>query len=195
MLILTKAVLVMMISLILSTLTGLILIPILKKLKAGQRLSEYLEEEHKSKQGTPTMGGIIFIVPTILVLVLMYIFKKISFNSTILIVVLTFLLYSLIGFIDDYLIIKRHNNKGLSESLKFILQVIVAIIFFYIFMVSGNEPLLWIHTLGIKMDIGFLYGVFILLVLVASSNAVNLTDGLDGLAGSLSFIVFVTLGI
>ncbi len=195
MLILTKAVLVMMISLILSTLTGLILIPILKKLKAGQRLSEYLEEEHKSKQGTPTMGGIIFIVPTILVLVLMYIFKKISFNSTILIVVLTFLLYSLIGFIDDYLIIKRHNNKGLSESLKFILQVIVAIIFFYIFMVSGNEPLLWIHTLGIKMDIGFLYGIFILLVLVASSNAVNLTDGLDGLAGSLSFIVFVTLGI
>ena len=62
-------------------------------------------------------------------------------------------------------------------------------------MISGNEPLLWIHTLGIKLDIGFLYGIIILLVLVSSSNAVNITDGLDGLAGSLSFISFITLGI
>ena len=63
MIILTKVVLVMMISLILSIVTGIILIPMLKKLKAGQRLSEYLEERHKSKQGTPTMGGLIFIIP------------------------------------------------------------------------------------------------------------------------------------
>ena len=75
------------------------------------------------------------------------------------------------------------------------MQIIVALIFFYLFMISGNEPLLWIHTLGIKLDIGFLYGIVILLVLVSSSNAVNITDGLDGLAGSLSFISFITLGI
>ena len=75
------------------------------------------------------------------------------------------------------------------------MQVMVAIIFFYLFMISGNEPLLWIHTLGIKLDIGFLYGIIILLVLVSSSNAVNITDGLDGLAGTLSFIAFITLGI
>ena len=62
-------------------------------------------------------------------------------------------------------------------------------------MKSGNEPLLWIHTLGIKLDIGFLYGLIILLVLVSSSNAVNITDGLDGLAGSLSLIAFLTFGI
>ena len=62
-------------------------------------------------------------------------------------------------------------------------------------MKSGNEPLLWIHTIGLKLDIGFLYGIIILLVLVATSNAVNLTDGLDGLAGSLSLIAFLTLGI
>lgn len=195
MIILTKAVLVMMISLILSIITGLILIPFLKKLKANQRLSIYLEEKHKKKQGTPTMGGLIFILPTILVMLIMYLFGKIKFNTSILILMLTFIFYSLIGFIDDYLIIKRNNNKGLSESAKFILQVIVAIIFFYLFMVSGNEPLLWIHTLGIKLNIGFFYGLLILLVLVSSSNAVNITDGLDGLAGSLSLIVFLTLGI
>lgn len=195
MIILTKAVLVMMISLILSIMLGIVLIPVLKKLKAGQRLSEYLEERHKSKVGTPTMGGLIFIIPTVVVMIVMIIFNKIKITTSLLIVLITFLFYALIGFIDDFLIIKRNNNAGLSESLKFILQVIVAIIFFYLFMVSGNEPLLWIHTLGIKLDIGFLYGIVILLVLVSSSNAVNLTDGLDGLAGSLSLIVFITFGI
>ena len=195
MIILTKVVLVMMISLILSIITGIALIPLLKRLKAGQSLSEYLEERHKSKQGTPTMGGLIFILPVIVVMFFMYLFGKIKFNATIFIVVFTFLAYSIIGFVDDFLIIKRKNNNGLSESCKFILQIIVAIVFFYLFMVSGNEPLLWIHILGIKLDIGFLYGIVILLVLVSSSNAVNITDGLDGLAGSLSLIAFLTLGI
>ncbi len=195
MVILTKAVLVMMISLILSIAIGIFLVPLLKRLKVGQRLSKYLEEKHKEKQGTPTMGGLIFIIPTIIVMIIMYLFDKVEYSTTILIVILTFIFYSLIGFIDDYLIIKRNNNKGLSEAAKFIMQVIVAIIFFYLFMKSGNEPLLWIHTLGIKLDIGFLYGIVILAVLVSSSNAVNITDGLDGLAGSLSLIAFLTLGI
>ena len=195
MIILTKIVLVMLSSLILSIITGIFLIPILKKLKVGQRLSEYLEERHKSKQGTPTMGGLIFIIPVLVVMLFMFLLGKIKFNTTFLIVIFTFLFYSIIGFIDDFLIIKRKNNNGLSESSKFILQVLIAIIFFYLFMKSGNEPLLWIHTLGIKLDIGFLYGLIILLVLVSSSNAVNITDGLDGLAASLSLIVFLTLGI
>ena len=195
MIILTKVVIVMMVSLILSIITGIILIPILKKLKAGQRLSQYLEERHKEKSGTPTMGGLIFILPVILVMLSMYLFNKINLNSTIIIVVFTFLAYSFIGFIDDFLIIKRKNNNGLSECSKFILQIVIAIMFFYLFMKSGNEPLLWIHTLGIKLNIGFLYGIIILLVLVSSSNAVNITDGLDGLAGSLSLISFFTLGI
>ena len=190
----TKAVLVMMISLIFSILLGIVLIPFLKRLKFGQRLSEYLEGAHKDKQGTPTMGGLIFIIPVIIVMVLMCIYNE-KISSSLIIVLITFLSYFIIGFIDDYLIIKRNNNKGLSESSKFIMQVVVAIIFFYLFMISGNEPLLWIHTLGIKLDIGFLYGIIILLVLVSSSNAVNITDGLDGLAGSLSFIAFITLGI
>ena len=195
MIILTKVVIVMLTSLILSIIIGISLIPILKKLKAGQRLSEYLEEKHKSKQGTPTMGGLIFIIPVIVVMLFMILFGKINFNATLIIVLFTFLSYALIGFMDDYLIIKRKNNNGLSESSKFILQVIIAIIFFYLFMKSKNEPLLWIHTLGIKLDIGFLYGIVILLVLVSSSNAVNITDGLDGLAGSLSLIAFLTFGI
>ena len=104
-------------------------------------------------------------------------------------------MYGLIGFIDDFLIIKYHNNAGLSEISKFFLQVISAIIFFYLFLKSGNESLLWIHFLNLKLDIGFLYGFFILIVLVSSSNAVNLTDGLDGLAGGLSLIALITFNI
>jgi len=81
------------------------------------------------------------------------------------------------------------------ENQKMIMQIVIAIVFFYLFMISGNEPLLWVHTINFKWDIGWFYGLFILFVLVASSNAVNLTDGLDGLAGGLSVIAFLAFGI
>lgn len=195
MLILTKSVLSMMIAFLSSILLSLILIPYLRRLKAGQRLSVYLEDTHKKKQGTPTMGGIIFILPTILIYFIFVIFGKVDLNYNVIIVLFTFLSYGMIGFIDDYLIIKRNNNKGLTERQKMTLQIIVALLFFYLFMKAGNEPLLWIHSLKIKLNIGWLYGLFILFVLIASSNAVNLTDGLDGLAGGLSVISFLTFGI
>lgn len=195
MLVLTKSVMAMMISFIFAVITGLIIIPILKKLHASQSLSIYLQRAHKAKEGTPTMGGLIFIIPTILITLTFLILKKIKISYTLIIIIFTFISYALIGFIDDYLIIKKHNNKGLTKTQKFSLQIIVAIVFFYLFMKSGSEPLLWIHSLNIKQNIGWLYGIVILFMLVASSNAVNLTDGLDGLAGGLSVISFLTFGI
>ncbi len=195
MLILTKSVLALMISFLISVLFAVIVIPLFRKLHAGQRLSIYLEEAHKKKQGTPTMGGIIFIIPTLFAYLLLFLMGKVTINISILIVLITFIGYAFIGFLDDYLIIKRHNNKGLSESQKLLGQLMIAVLFFYLFSIGGNEPLLWIHTFGIKINIGWWYGLFILFVLVASSNAVNLTDGLDGLAGGLSVIAFLTFGI
>lgn len=195
MLLLTKSVLAIMIGFLFSIVFGYFVIPLLKKLKASQSLSIYLLERHQSKVGTPTMGGLIFIIPTLLTILILYLMKKIDISYNMLIVIFTFIGYALIGFIDDFLIIVKHNNKGLTENQKLIMQVIIAITFFYLFMLAGNEPLLWIQALHIKMDIGWLYGLFILLVLIASSNAVNITDGLDGLAGGLSFIAFLTFGI
>ena len=195
MLILTKSIMAMMISFIFAVITGLIIIPLLKKIHASQSLSIYLQRTHKSKEGTPTMGGLIFILPTIIITLIFIYLKKIEVTYTLIIIIFTFISYAIIGFIDDYLIIKKHNNKGLTKSQKFTLQVLVAIIFFYLFMKSGSEPLLWIHSLNIKQNIGWLYGILILFILVASSNAVNLTDGLDGLAGGLSVISFLTFGI
>ena len=195
MLILTKSVLVIMIGFIFSVCFACIVIPLLRRFKASQSLSIYLDERHKEKKGTPTMGGLIFILPTLLIIILLFLTGKITFTYNLGIVLFTFFGYGCIGFLDDFLIILRHNNKGLSENAKLILQIIIAIVFFYLFMLANNEPLLWIHSLGIKWDIGWFYGLFILFVLVASSNAVNLTDGLDGLAGGLSLIAFGTFGI
>ena len=195
MLILTKSVLALMISFLISVLFGVIVIPFLKRIHASQRLSVYLEETHKKKQGTPTMGGVIFILFFLFAYLLLILLDKVEINNSILIIFITFIGYGIIGFLDDYLIIKRNNNKGLSESEKLLGQLIISVLFFYLFSVSGNEPLLWIHTLGIKINIGWWYGLFILFVLLASSNAVNLTDGLDGLAGGLSVIAFLTFGI
>lgn len=183
-----------LISLLLSLLLGLIILPILKKLHVNQSLSIYLKETHRNKQKTPTMGGIIFIISTLTTVIILLLCNKMNITYNLLIVLFTFLSYSLIGFIDDFLIIKRHNNDGLSELTKLLLQIIIAIIFFLMFL-QENEPLIWIQSLRLKIDIGWYYGLLILFILLASSNAVNLTDGLDGLAGGLSVISFSALGI
>ena len=141
------------------------------------------------------MGGFIFILPTIIITILLIYFKKIKITYNLIIIIFTFISYALIGFIDDYLIIKKHDNKGLTKNQKFMLELIVAIVFFYLFMKSGSEPLIWVHTLKIRQNIGWVYGLIILFILTASSNAVNLTDGLDGLAGGLSLISFLTFAI
>ena len=192
---LIKSVMAILLGFIVSTILGVIIIPLLKRLKVSQSVSIYLRLSHKNKEGTPTAGGLIFILSTLLIILLLYILDKINFSYTLLIVIFTLFSYGLIGFVDDFLIIKRRSNEGLTKWQKFLMQIIVALIFFYLFMKGGNEPLLWIHTLHFKLNIGFLYGVFILFVLVASSNAVNLTDGLDGLAAGLSLICFFTFGI
>lgn len=195
MLILAKAVLALMIGFILSVAFGFLLIPFLRKRKIKQQVSIFLAKNHKSKEGTPTMGGLIFIIPTILTIIILLLMGKISFSENLFIVMFVFIGYAILGFIDDFLIIKRHNNEGLTEIKKLFGQLLIALVFFYIFMKSGNEPVLDVHTLGIKINMGWFYGIFLLFILVASSNAVNLTDGLDGLAGGLSVMTFLAFGL
>ena len=194
MLILAKAVLAFMIGFILTIICGVILIPLLKKMNVKQSVSVFLNA-HKEKEGTPTMGGLIFIIPTILSVIILLIMNKIEMTHNLAVVMFVFLAYGLLGFIDDYLIIKRKNNIGLSAMQKIFGQIFIAIIFFIVFMMGGREPVLEIFTLGLEINMGWFYGLFILFMLVASSNAVNLTDGLDGLAGGLSAISFLAFGL
>lgn len=195
MLLLTKTILSIMIGFIASVVIGLVLIPFLKRINFGQRISEYVGESHRKKEGTPTMGGILFIIPTILAILFLIFSNKISMTYNLLIILIVFVLYAFLGFLDDFLSIKRGKNEGLTVIQKFMGQIIIAIIFFAIYMKYNGNTHLAISTLGINIDLGWGYGIFILLLLVGFSNAVNLTDGLDGLVGGLSAISFVAFAL
>ena len=195
MLVLAKSVLAMMMGFISSAIFGFIIIPMLKKLHIQQRINVFLEEKHKEKQGIPTMGGLIFIIPTLAVTLFLLLLGKIKFSSNLLIVLIVFVSYGLLGFIDDFLSIKRRRNEGLTAFQKLFGQLAIAVIFFIIFIKNGGQTVLNIYTLGVKIDMGYIYGAFILFVLIASSNAVNLTDGLDGLAGGLSVMSFLAFAL
>ena len=195
MLILAKAAMALLLGFILAIITGVILIPILRRFHIGQYVSHYIGERHLKKEGTPTMGGLIFIIPTIVALILLYFNQSIEISHNLIILIFVFLAYAALGFVDDYLKIKYHNNKGLSIVAKLLIQMIIALVFFYIFMSNGGKSDLVISSLGITIPLGWTFGLFILFLLVGTSNAVNITDGLDGLASGLSAIAFFAFGL
>ena len=195
MLILAKSTMAMMLGFVLAILTGLIIIPWLRKLNAKQSVSTKISKTHLAKNGTPTLGGFIFIIPTILALIFLYFRNSIDITHNLVILIIVFLSYAALGFVDDFLKIKYKNNKGLKISTKFFFQLLIAIVFFYIFIRSGGEANLKITSLGLDIPLGWGYGLFILFLLVGTSNAVNITDGLDGLAGGLCAIAFLAFGL
>lgn len=194
-LLLTKSVFAIMIGFLSAIVFGLILIPILKRKKIGQRISIFVGDSHRKKEGTPTMGGLIFVLPTILATIALLLTNKIQMTDNLTIILFVFISYSFIGFLDDFLSIKKKNNEGLTTYQKLLLQLIVALVFFYLYMQKGGETALIVTTLGIHIEMGWFYGVFLLFILIGASNAVNLTDGLDGLAGGLSAIAFIAFSL
>ena len=195
MLILAKSVLGLMLGFVLSLVAAVILIPLLKKLHVGQSVSKLINERHLKKDGTPTIGGLIFIIPTILIMLILYLRGSIEFNSNLIILIFVFLSYGALGFIDDFLKVKYHNNNGLSIGVKFLLQTVIAVIFYIIYRNNGGDSNLVISSLGINVSLGWAFGLFILLVLVGTTNAVNISDGLDGLAGGLSVVAIMAYGV
>ncbi len=195
MLILAKAAMAIMLGFVTSMIFGFFFVKFAYRKRIGQNVSLTLGERHLKKNGIPTMGGFIFIVPVLLCLFLLYIRGSIHLSHNLFILVIVFVLYAFLGFLDDFLKVKFKNNKGLSITTKFLIQMGIALLFFYIFMKNGGEPVLWITSIGISIDMGWIFGIFILFVLVGTSNGVNITDGLDGLAGGLSAIAFLAFGI
>ena len=194
MLILAKSALSLMLGFIISMVVGIIFIPCMKKIGVGQQVSHSLEK-HLKKEGTPTMGGFIFIIGTILSIICLWLYGSLEITSNILIVLVVFLSYGALGFADDYLKVRYKNNTGLSRMLKLLIQTLIALVFFYIYVKDGGKPTIDITFLNLHLNLGWTYGLFILFLLVGSSNAVNITDGLDGLAGGLSAIAFAAYGI
>ncbi|HEY8365424.1 MAG TPA: phospho-N-acetylmuramoyl-pentapeptide-transferase [Haloplasmataceae bacterium] len=185
----------MFVSLVLTTLIIPLIIPYMRKLKLGQAIRHDGPSSHHSKKGTPTMGGIVFSLVTFITVCLFFRFYnqgEIEFNikNWILIFVPLFG-YALIGFIDDYLIVVRKNNLGLRPLVKFTLQILIAAIFFYIYIYQGYSTTIYL-TKTFYIDFKWFYGIIIFFMLVGGTNAVNLTDGLDGLAAGLSSFTITT---
>lgn len=162
----------------------------LHKIKFGQTEREEGLASHKSKNGTPTMGGIAFILVPVVLYILSSFVMPFKLDMKLLIILLAFVGYGLIGFIDDYIIVVKKDNTGLKPGIKFLLQSILAIVF-YIMYASHNPTTLWIPILDVSFDIGFLYFFLIFFMFTAETNAVNLTDGLDGLCAGQMIIALV----
>ena len=159
-----------------------------KKVKFGQTISEYVGE-HNSKQGTPTMGGLIFILPTILVSIFFFKGQKL----VPILCLCVFAAYALVGFLDDYIKIKFKRNLGLRPYQKIIFQLLIAIIVAVFAFRNPELSQIWLPFSKTRVNFGWLVIPYIVLVFLATTNSVNLTDGLDGLAGSVSFVFFVVM--
>lgn len=195
MLILAKAMMAIMLGFICAIVCGLVFIPLLKKFNVGQNVSETINKRHQAKNGTPTMGGIIFIIPVFASLLYLYLKGSIELSYNLGVLLIVFLCYAILGFVDDFLKVKFHNNKGLSIVTKFLIQMTIALVFFYLFMKGGGSSTLRFSFLHLNIPLGWAFGLFIFVLLVGTANAVNITDGLDGLAGGLSAIAFLAYGI
>ena len=178
------------------------LIPLLKKKQFKQYVREEGPQSHLKKTGTPSMGGIGIIGGAIISSLIMgLVTKSISMNT--LMPMIAMLLYALIGFIDDYEKAIKKNNLGLNAKQKLVMQfgfslAVAVYAYFFSGSAGGAGSEIWIPLFDVYLDLGILYIPFIMFVMVAFSNSVNLTDGLDGLASGITALVaffMVTAGI
>ena len=178
------------------------LIPFLKKKQFKQYVREEGPQSHLKKTGTPSMGGIGIIGGVIISSLIMgLVTKSISMNT--LMPMIAMLLYALIGFIDDYEKAIKKNNLGLNAKQKLVMQfgfslAVAVYAYFFSGSAGGAGSEIWIPLFDVYLDLGILYIPFIMFVMVAFSNSVNLTDGLDGLASGITALVaffMVTAGI
>ncbi len=163
---------------------GPFFIPFLRRLKFGQEIREIGPSWHKSKRGTPTMGGIIFIIATILVTLIFDRDKK-----AIMLVALS-LAFGLIGLADDFIKVVMKRNLGLTEKQKFLMQLVASVLFIYLGMrFEMFDSKIIIPFANSTLDIGWFYIPLVLFIIIGGTNSVNLTDGVDGLATSITIVV------
>ena len=168
------------------------LIKYLHVLKFGQAIREEGPQSHMHKKGTPTMGGISFIVSIVISLIVAMILDSGNFQYYILFIYTT-ISFSIIGYIDDMLIVVKKKNDGLAPRKKLMLQILFSVIF-YILVTFIYKDINYIHIPGLdyNLNISYLYLIFLVFWQTGFSNAVNLTDGLDGLATSVTIITTST---
>ncbi len=184
-----------------TALLGHWLIPELHKLKFGQTIREVGPKWHKNKQGTPTMGGLMFILGiAVAMMACLPVFYTLGVEETFLMKVKVFaglgmaVAFGAIGFMDDYISILKKRNLGLTEKQKLVLQFAVAAAYFLSLGLAGEPTATTIPFVG-QLDLGWFYYILAAIVLVGLVNAVNFTDGIDGLNSTVSFFVFLALSL
>ena len=182
-----------LVSIVLSLTLCALLIPLLKRWKAGQNILVYVKE-HKGKQGTPTMGGLAFILAVLLSVIIFMPRVVLERYRTSIVTLVIGLSYLCIGFLDDLLKKRHKENLGFTPLQKFIFQTVVAI-FCGIYCLRADLTKLTIPFFKVEWDLGWGIIPFVVFVFLGTVNAVNLTDGLDGLAAGTSVPFFLTLGI
>ena len=174
---------------LLSAVSGRLLIPVLRALKAGQSIREIGPTWHNAKAGTPMMGGLMFIFATVVVMVINA-FKMEEYSA--LYVLAMALTFGFVGFLDDFTKMKYKRNLGLTSIQKALLQMAVSAIFLYVLYQSGMGTELYIPFFDVSFRLHpIVYIFFAMFVMVGCDNAVNLTDGVDGLCGSVTIPVMV----
>ncbi|MBQ6171779.1 MAG: phospho-N-acetylmuramoyl-pentapeptide-transferase [Clostridia bacterium] len=199
-----QAIIAFFVSLVLVLIFTPILIPFLRKLKAGQQIiTDMGPTWHKSKQGTPTMGGIIFMFAVIICYLVFaftyYTGEGTGIPSAGIICLITSFVFALMGFCDDFLKIKKKNNAGLSELQKIILQFVISLAFiiFNAIRTGGSTVIhfdfpFFVDAIGgFSIDLGIFWYVLAMIIMVGFNNAVNITDGLDGLCTSVTIPVAI----
>ena len=176
--------------LVFSLILGPIIIPMLHKHKIGQNIRKDGPQSHMKIAGTPSIGGLIFLISITLVMIIM----RYKFTSEGMIVLYGTLAFGLIGFLDDILKIIHKENEGLKSGQKFILQIIFSVaLAYYGYKFVGTS--ISIPFADFAIDLKWIYIPFVIFYYAAITNAVNLTDGLDGLATSVSVLVFTFFSI
>ncbi len=178
-------------TLALTIVIGYAIIPILHKMKFGQTIREEGPKAHQQKAGTPTMGGLIFFA-SITISTLIFSFLYDVWSTEVWIMLIVFIGYGLIGFLDDFIIVVMKRNLGLTSLQKLIAQIVVGVIAYFLLRQSEYfDTAIAIPLTSWTIDFGMFYVVFLVFWLVGFSNAINLTDGLDGLVGGTTFFTFL----
>ncbi len=191
-----------LVSFAIAALSGKMLIPFLHKLKFGQPIKvEFGPKWHEGKQGTPTMGGIMFIISTVIAVAVGYVVYRITSIITLgtesviaskaalrlLSCIVFCILFGVMGFIDDFTKVSRKNNDGLSPMQKIVIQVVISVLWLLTMRFLGDTNTN-INLGFVSFDIGWFYYPLMVIVIIYLTNAVNLTDGIDGLCGTVTMV-------
>ena len=191
---LATTVTILVTSFILTVILAPIGIPMLRRLKFGQSIREEGPQSHMKKAGTPTMGGIIFLLSIIITTVVCGLLLDVFTTHTV-VLLLVFIGFGIIGFLDDGIKVIFKRNLGLTSLQKLIGQIVIAIAAFLLLRLGTFDTAITIPFTDWQLDLGMLYIAFLIFWLVGFSNAVNLTDGLDGLVAGTASIAFAAFGV